>query len=209
MSLQPANATAFEIALEHALALITEIPNPIDTLWDPAACPVQLLPWLAWQYSVDYWRSEWPEAVKRQVIASAYDVHRIKGTLPAITQGIAGLGIAADVIRWFETSPPGEPYTMTVTAWAGPASATSVLLDDASQRDLVEMVEATKALRTDARIRIGVALDAAMGMAAVTAPRQTLTADTPAAARDGASTGLGLAAATHLAPRLSAMTRAA
>ncbi|HYG91209.1 MAG TPA: phage tail protein I [Azospirillum sp.] len=209
MTLQPTNATPFEIALEHALALITEIPNPIDTLWDPWKCPAQFLPWLAWQYSVDHWRSDWPETVKRQVIASAYEVHRIKGTLPAIKAGIAGLGIEADIVRWFETEPKGAPYTMTVTAWAKPASETNIVLDAAGQQDLIEMVGATKALRTDAAIRIGSVQAGALGLAAVAAPHQTVTADTPAAMRDGAGACLGLAAGSHVAPRFRATMKAA
>ncbi|MGE4526831.1 MAG: phage tail protein I [Rhodospirillaceae bacterium] len=209
MSLLPANATAFEIALEHALALITEIPNPIDTLWDPWRCPAKFLPWLAWQYSVDYWREDWPEAVKRQVIDKAYGVHRIKGTLPAVRDAIAGLGITADVVRWFETAPQGEPYTMTITAWAAASGESNIVLDRTGQTDLIEMVDATKALRTDAAIRVGTAQDAAMGMAAFAVARLTLDADTSSALRDGGEARLGFAAGAHTAPRFRAMTRAA
>lgn len=209
MTLLPSNATDFELALEHAIALLTEIPNPIDTLWDPWRCPVKFLPWLAWQYSVDYWREEWPEAVKRQVIDAAYDVHRIKGTLPAIKGAIAGLGIEAQIVRWFETEPKGEPYTMTITAWAKPAGEESIALDEQGQRDLAEMVDATKALRTDAAIRVGSVQAAALGLAAVGASRQTLSAASAAALRDGSQAGLGLAAGSHTAPRCRAMTKAA
>jgi len=176
MTLLPSNATPFETALEHALALITEIPNPIDTLWDPWKCPVQFLPWLAWQYSVDYWRADWPETVKRQVIDAAYSVHRIKGTLPAIKSGIASLGIEASIVRWFETEPKGQPYTMTVTAWAKPASETNIVLDADGQLDLVEMVDATKALRTDAAIRVGARLGTTLCLAAMAAALQSVSA---------------------------------
>lgn len=192
MTLQPANATAFEIALEHALALITEIPNPIDTLWDPWKCPLQFLPWLAWQYSVDYWRADWPEAVKRQVVDAAYSVHRIKGTLPAIKSGIASLGIEASIVRWFETEPKGEPYTMTVTAWAKPADEASILLDAAGQLDLVEMVDATKALRTDAAIRVGARLGTTLRLAAMAASLQSVAVR--ATCPQGLPLGIGQAA---------------
>ncbi len=197
MSLLPSNATAFEIALEHALALITEIPNPIDTLWDPWTCPLQFLPWLAWQYSVDYWRTDWPEAVKRQVVDAAYSVHRIKGTLPAIKSGIASLGIEADIVRWFETEPKGEPYTMTVTAWARPASASTIVLDAAGQQDLIEMVDATKALRTDAAIKIGAKVGASLGVAAAAAAGQSLSAT--ATCPQGLPARLGVAPAADTA----------
>lgn len=198
MSLLPANATAFETALEHALALITEIPNPIDTLWDPWTCPAQFLPWLAWQYSVDYWRTDWPEPVKRQVVAVSYEVHRIKGTLPAIKQGIAGLGIEADIVRWFETEPKGEPYTMMVTAWAKPASDTNIVLDAGGQQDLREVIEATKALRTDFALRIGAGYGASTAIAGGLASLQRLSVGMSAPAGTGAR--LAVADALHLAP---------
>lgn len=165
-SLQPPNATPVELALEHAVALITEIPNPIDTLWDPWKCPVAFLPWLAWQYSVDYWRADWPEQIKRQVIDAAYEVHRIKGTLPAIKRAVEGLGIEAEITRWFETEPKGVPYTMTVTALAT-GTGTATLLSDGIQRDLIEMVDASKALRTDVSILIRAEHVADFGLAAV------------------------------------------
>jgi phage tail P2-like protein len=199
MTLQPANATSFEISLEHALALLTEIPNPIDTLWNPWTCPVPFLPWLAWQYSVDYWRADWPEAVKRQVIDAAYSVHRIKGTLPAIQSGIASLGIEASIERWFETEPKGAPYTMTVTAWAKPASEANILLDGEGQRDLIEVVDATKALRTKAAIRVGARFGSIVGLAAGADSRQSLAVR--ATCPHGLPLGLGQAAgadAVHL-----------
>lgn len=203
-SLQPSNATPVELALEHAVALITEIPNPIDTLWDPWKCPVAFLPWLAWQYSVDYWRADWPEQIKRQVIDAAYEVHRIKGTLPAIKRAIEGLGVGVEITRWFETEPKGAPYTMTVTV-KRPAEGMNAEM----QRDLAEMLDASKALRTDAQLRIGAEVMSTFGFASLAAPRQTLSADTPASTRDGAAAGIGFAGGGHAAPRLHAIARAA
>jgi phage tail P2-like protein len=197
-SLQPSNATPVELALEHAVALITEIPNPIDTLWDPWKCPVAFLPWVAWQYSVDYWRPEWPEQIKRQVIDAAYEVHRIKGTLPAIKRAIEGLGIESEIVRWFETDPPGAPYTMSVTAWAKPASDTNIVLDAAGQDDLREVIEATKALRTDFALRIGAGYSAATAIAGGLASLQRISVGMSAPA--GAGAQLVVADALHLAP---------
>lgn len=192
MTLLPANATDFEIALEHALSLITEIPNPIDTLWDPWKCPAQFLPWLAWQFSVDYWRTDWPETVKRQVVSVAYEVHRIKGTLPAIRQGIAGLGIEADIVRWFETEPKGAPYTMTVTALARPASDGRIVLDAAGQQDLREVIDANKALRTDYGLRIASEHAVGLYVAGVATIRVIQTVDCPT--ENGLRMGVAFAA---------------
>ena len=83
-TLLPPNATPLERALEADGAQLGDIPVPIDTLWIPETCPAALLPWLAYSVSVDLWNPDWPESVKRQVIAAAFDVHRIKGTLGAV-----------------------------------------------------------------------------------------------------------------------------
>lgn len=47
---------------------------------DPWKCPLHLLPFLAFERSVDIWDETWPEWKKRSVIASAPSDHRIKTT---------------------------------------------------------------------------------------------------------------------------------
>lgn len=96
-SLLPPNATATERALEGALAARLQAlqPKVLATLWNPATCPASALPWLAWQLSVDDWDEDWSESVKRAVIAASIDIHRRKGTVAAVRQAIAALGIPA------------------------------------------------------------------------------------------------------------------
>lgn len=53
----------------------------LRTLWDPWACPVDQLPLLAWAWSVDFWKAEWPEHRKRQVIAESRAYHEAKTTV--------------------------------------------------------------------------------------------------------------------------------
>ncbi|MBB5046795.1 hypothetical protein HNR60_001543 [Rhodopseudomonas rhenobacensis] len=53
----------------------------LRTLWDPWTCPADQLPLLAWAWSVDFWRSEWPEHRKRQVIAESPAYHEAKTTV--------------------------------------------------------------------------------------------------------------------------------
>ena len=74
-SLLPPNATLLERALERLINQATDIPVTIKTLWDPLLCPAELLPWLAWAYSVDRWMDSWPEQIKRQVINDAFVIH--------------------------------------------------------------------------------------------------------------------------------------
>ncbi|WP_054162516.1 phage tail protein I [Rhodopseudomonas sp. AAP120] len=53
----------------------------LRTLWDPWTCPADQLPLLAWAWSVDFWKSEWPEHRKRQVIAESPAYHEAKTTV--------------------------------------------------------------------------------------------------------------------------------
>ncbi|EKQ5242665.1 phage tail protein I [Escherichia coli] len=55
-------------------------------------CPANLLPWLAWSFSVDRWDDKWPEATKRAVIRDAYFIHCHKGTIGAIRRVVEPLG---------------------------------------------------------------------------------------------------------------------
>jgi phage tail P2-like protein len=91
-SLLPPSATDQERAIANSLARLSDVPVPIRTLYNAATCPLALLPWLAWAYSVGEWDSEWPEATKRAVIASSVAVHRIKGTPASIQMALTAAG---------------------------------------------------------------------------------------------------------------------
>lgn len=100
----PQTATAFERAILSAevarLALID--PTVIVTIWNPARCPVALLPWLAMGVSVDVWSNDWDEETKRSVIAASPLVHRKKGTLGAVRRALAAFDLETRVIEWWE-----------------------------------------------------------------------------------------------------------
>jgi phage tail P2-like protein len=90
--------TPLEKQLERTSgAAVEALPVPVRALHDPAVCPAPLLPWLAWERSVDYWRDDWSEQTKRDVIAASVAVHRKKGTLAAVRQAIAATGLEAVV----------------------------------------------------------------------------------------------------------------
>lgn len=108
-SLLPPNATAEERALEAAMARVENVPIPIKDLMDPWKCPKELLPFMAWAMSVDYWSPYWPENVQRKVYAAALKVHRIKGTEGAVVDALAALDLEATVSKWFEyAGTPGK-----------------------------------------------------------------------------------------------------
>ena len=105
VSLLPPNATAFERALEAALAQDVDIP--IRKLWSSADCPEALLPYLAWALGVEEWDPDWPVAVRRAAVANAVAVHREKGTLAGLKRVLDTAGAEYEYVE----RPAGVPMT--------------------------------------------------------------------------------------------------
>lgn len=112
--LLPGNATELERNAAQALAQIERVPIPLRTLWNPDTCPLELLPYLAWAFSVDRWSSAWPESAKRGAIKAAYFIHSRKGTIGALRRVVEPLGYLITVTEWWETVPTGTPGTFAL-----------------------------------------------------------------------------------------------
>lgn len=109
--LLPPNASQLEQLAAEALAQIERVPVPIRDLINPDRCPVELLPYLAWAFSVDRWSSAWPERAKRAAIKAAYFIHAHKGTIGALRRVVEPLGYLIEVREWWEEQPLGTPGT--------------------------------------------------------------------------------------------------
>ena len=109
--LLPGNATELEHLAAQALAQIERVPVPLRDLWNPDTCPVALLPYLAWAFSVDRWSQSWPESAKRNSIKAAYFIHSRKGTIGALRRVVEPLGYLIEVREWWEELPEGVPGT--------------------------------------------------------------------------------------------------
>ncbi len=114
MNLLPGNATDLERQAAEALAQIERVPVPIRDLINPDRCPVALLPFLAWAFSVDRWDSRWPETAKRGAIRSSFFIHSRKGTIGALRRVVVPLGYLIEVIEWWQTEPKGVPGTFAI-----------------------------------------------------------------------------------------------
>lgn len=110
-NLLPPNATQLERLAAQALADIALVPVPIRDLLDPDRCPLRLLPYLAWAWSVDRWDPLWSEATKRSVIKAAYVLHCKKGTIGALRRVVEPLGYLIRVTEWFREDPPASRGT--------------------------------------------------------------------------------------------------
>ncbi len=111
-SLLPPNATPLERALAQTMAArLGALDAPLRDLWNPATCPVDLLPWLAWSVAVDNWDSTWPEWLKRARITAAIAIHRAKGTQQAVYDVVNAYGGNVHMSIWWQTLPLGAPFT--------------------------------------------------------------------------------------------------
>ncbi|WP_343552651.1 phage tail protein I [Pantoea sp.] len=112
--LLPTGSSSLEVAAAEALVILSTMKVPLRQLWNPQTCPVQLLPYLAWAWSVDRWDSGWSESTKRAVVAAARYVHRHKGTIGAIRRVVEPLGYLIRVIEWWKTNETPGTFRLDV-----------------------------------------------------------------------------------------------
>lgn len=110
----PTGATALELHAEQASAEVSAVSVPIRTLWDPDTCPLPLLPYLAWAFSVERWDDQWDEDTKRSVIRGSYMLHRRKGTISALRQAVEPLGYLISVTEWWQNDKTPGTFEMEI-----------------------------------------------------------------------------------------------
>lgn len=113
-SLLPANATQEELAQEMVHSHVGDVLFDIRDVKNPDKCPVDVLPWLAWEFGVTWWDESWSEEQKRNNIKSAAAVNKTRGTLGAVKQSLASVGYNINIIEWFNDTPQADPYTFRV-----------------------------------------------------------------------------------------------
>ncbi len=139
--LLPSNSTQLERDAAVALAQIKRVPIPIRLLWNPDLCPLAVLPYLAWSFSVDRWDSTWSEPTKRAAIRAAYYIHSRKGTIGALRRVVEPLGYLIEIIEWWQDVPAGVPGTFKLKVGVLDTGITeemyqelTFLIDDAKPR---------------------------------------------------------------------------
>ncbi|MBH1633658.1 phage tail protein I [Stenotrophomonas maltophilia] len=142
-SLLPPNAAPQEVAVAKTMARLSNVPAPFDSALDPMRTSEAMLPWLAWSFSVDTWGPDWPVYVRRQTVQQSLKIHRRKGTVGALLDAIAAIGVPAEIEEWHQQSPRGEPYTFRVLV----NSVVTPLLQQDLQR-VLSAVDTNKNLRS-------------------------------------------------------------
>ncbi|OCG24653.1 phage tail protein I [Gilliamella sp. wkB108] len=111
-TLLPPTATALEKNLSQTM--VCEPPIPLRSLWDAQTCPFELLPYLAWQYSVDRWDENWSEQTKRKVISEAFEIHKLKGTKESIRRAVEPFGYLINVIEWWQNQQQPGTFALEI-----------------------------------------------------------------------------------------------
>ncbi len=127
-TLLPPSSTAWMRSTEAATARLSGITVAIRTLWTPTACPVDLLPYLAWALSVDRWDKDWPAERKIAVIQRSYWLHCRKGTRAAVRRVIEDMGFSATFAEWFDVG--DEPGTFRLEVDVNDVGLTPKTLDE-------------------------------------------------------------------------------
>ena len=158
--LLPCNATRHERNLSLATGRVGSIPtDPIRNQWNPATCPTESLPWLAWALSVAPWNPDWTEPQKRSAIAASIQVHRVKGTLGGLKNALAALGYEVAI-----NENTGTPFVFDVDLSASSqtvdsdtiiADATAIILQAKNARSKIGAVSLS--VKSPANIYFGAA----------------------------------------------------
>ena len=101
-TLMPPNIGTVERDYEQVFVRLDGLSTPVSALWDPDLCPLNLLPYLAWAFSVEEWDTNLSEDAKRASIKDSVGIHRRKGTIGAVKAALksAGYGDAEVVERY-------------------------------------------------------------------------------------------------------------
>jgi len=112
--LLPTGSSALEVAAAEACAALESIPVPLRQLWNSQTCPLELLPYLAWAWSVDRWDSGWSESTKRSVVAASEYIHKHKGTIGSLRRVVEPLGYLIRIKEWWQTNEAPGTFRLDV-----------------------------------------------------------------------------------------------
>ncbi|QEM80212.1 phage tail protein I [Halomonas binhaiensis] len=158
-SLLPPNATGHERAMADAMARISDVPTPLRHLWNPDTCPVELLPWLAWTMGLDAWKPYWSEAIKRERIRQAAEIHRRRGTAQSVRRVVESFGAGVAIREWWQTTPRGIPHTFELVLTVRSETNSAEL-----QEDIVQEVTRVKPVRSHFTLIAGVSAEGGIGL---------------------------------------------
>lgn len=163
-SLLPPNATSAERALEVSMRSGIDL-SAVGDLWNPATCPADVLPFLAWGLAISQWDAEWTEAEKRAAVADAIPFHQRKGTRAAVEEVLGRFHPLLTITEWWQANPRREPHTFEVRAPAGPGGIDASFLTNEVAEAIIRDVAAAKPLRAHFDFVFALEMQASLYMA--------------------------------------------
>ncbi|WP_368988303.1 phage tail protein I [Citrobacter freundii] len=113
--LLPPSASRMERVAARVCASLGEVPVPLRQLWNPWTCRADLLPYLAWAFSVDLWDEAWPINTKRKAVADAFYLHKYKGTTGAMRRVVEPFGFFIRVNEWWNIDTAPGTFTLDIS----------------------------------------------------------------------------------------------
>lgn len=161
-TLLPPNATPLERALAKACAM-PHSPEEIRKLWNHRTCPLHLLPWLAWAWSVDEWDTAWTEAQQRAMVGASIKLHKKKGTVWAVREALLRSGLEsvrviekpADAAHWAHFDVDVAVVDRPLTEHAINRAA-ALIEENKAQRSVLRTLRTS--LQSSGKVYVGIAL---------------------------------------------------
>lgn len=131
LTLLPSNASPTERLISKTTNAETALDsdNLIRSLYNAKTCPADLLSYLGQAVAVDQWDHTWSHELKREVIESALEIHRTKGTPLALLKALKNRGVNATLREWWQQQDP-EWYLPPTNAEPGTVVIQTLLNDN-------------------------------------------------------------------------------
>ncbi len=156
-SLLPINASQLLKDLESSSLKATSLEALNRYVTNPDLAPDNILPWLAWAVSVDDWSDNWPKVIKREMIKNSISLHQIKGTKRAIQKALEIIGVAGEIVEWWELNPRMTPHSFNITAYLNDNinEGADVIIGLDTQQKLINLIENVKPARSHFNFKLG------------------------------------------------------
>ena len=156
-SLLPINASELLKDLENSSLKATSLEALNRYVTNPDLAPDNILPWLALAVSVDDWSDNWPKVIKREMIKNSISLHQIKGTKRAIKKALEIIGVAGEIVEWWELNPRMTPHSFNITAYLNDNinEGADVIIGLDTQQKLINLIENVKPARSHFNFKLG------------------------------------------------------
>ena len=156
-SLLPINASELLKDLENSSLKATSLEALNRYVTNPDLAPDNILPWLAFSVSVDDWSDNWPKVIKREMIKNSISLHQIKGTKRAIKKALEIIGVAGEIVEWWELNPRMTPHSFNITSYLNYNinEYADVIIGLDTQKKLINLIENVKPARSHFNFKLG------------------------------------------------------